>query len=89
MTQTPDTKLGNYYVSCRRDNGDAVMLAGPFRDDHAKAVSLVWAATNAAMNCGDPRAPWYSYGTCRAAYDYDKPGILNDKVLNQETENAV
>lgn len=81
MTQIPDTKPGNYYVSALRDNGDHAPLVGPFRDDHAKALSLVSVATKAAMDSGDPRAPWYAYGTMRTGYDYDKPGILNEKVL--------
>jgi hypothetical protein len=79
--ETPDTKPGNYYVSARRDDGRYALLVGPFRDDHAKALSLVDKATDAAWNSGDPRAPWYFYGTCRTEYDCDKPGILNDKVL--------
>lgn len=78
--QKPDTKPGNYYVSAVRDDGRHSMLVGPFRDDHAKALSLVDAAT-AAANKVDPRAPWYSYGTCRTEYDYDRPGVLNEKVL--------
>jgi hypothetical protein len=80
MTGQPDTAPGNYYVTVRRDDGDFRCLVGPFRDDHAKALSLVPKARRVAQEV-DPKAVWYSYGTIRTVYDYDKPGILNDKVL--------
>ena len=80
MTQTPDTKPGNYYVSVRRDNGDFRCLVGPFRDDHSAALALVDPARKIAQDV-DPKAAWYSFGTVRTEYSYDKPGILNDKVL--------
>jgi hypothetical protein len=81
MTQQPDTQPGNYYVSVRRDDGDFRCLVGPFRDDHAAALALVDKARTVAETV-DPKAAWYSYGTLRTAYDYDKPGVLNDRVLN-------
>ena len=76
MTQAPDIKPGNYYVSCRLDDGRTVCLAGPFRDDHAAALALVDRAAIEADKL-DPRAPWYSYGTLRTDYTYDRPGLLN------------
>ena len=83
MTQQPDTKPGNYYVSARRDDGDFRCLVGPFRDDHGAALALVDKARTIALDL-DPRAPWYSYGTLRMGYDYDKPGVLNDHVLTEK-----
>lgn len=87
--QLPDTKPGNYYVSARRDNGDAVCLLGPFRDDHAKALSMVDAGREAAEASGDPRACWYSYGTLRTDYDYDRPGILNAAVARKVVGDTI
>jgi hypothetical protein len=82
MQQTDtDTKPGNYYVSVRRDDGDFRCLVGPFRDDHPAAIALVDKARAVAEQL-DPKAVWYAFGTLRTAYDYDKPGILNDRVLN-------
>lgn len=81
--ETPDTKPGNYYVSAIKDDGTGrwIPLAGPFRDDHAKALSLVDKCNDLACKLDrSGRAHWYAYGTCRAEYDFDKPGILNDKV---------
>jgi hypothetical protein len=75
-----DTKPGNYYVSVRRDGGDFRCLLGPYRDDHKKALAMVDAGRRAAEACGDPRAVWYSYGTVRTDYSYDKPGILNERI---------
>jgi hypothetical protein len=80
MTQQSDTKPGNYYVSVRRDDGDFRCLVGPFRDDHGAALALVDKARKIAEDF-DPKAIWYSYGTLRTEYDYDKPGILNAQVL--------
>lgn len=77
MTQQPDTAPGNYYVSCRREDGKTICLAGPFRDDHAKALELRDAAAQLAINSNDPRAPWYSYGTLRTSYEFSSPGIFN------------
>ena len=79
MGQAPDTKPGNYYVSCRRDDGKTVFLAGPFRNDHAAALAMVDRAS-AEANRVDVRAPWYYYGTARVAHSYKTPGLLN-KVL--------
>lgn len=84
MTQTPDTKPGNYYASVRRDDGDARCLAGPFRDDHQAALDIVARARKIAQDL-DPRAAWYAYGTLRTDYSYAEPGILNDRLgLGQE-----
>lgn len=80
MEQQPDTKPGNYYVTARRENGDAVLLAGPFRDDHAAALAMVPRASRAAIDSGDPRAPWYAYGTARTDRSYVRNGILNDRL---------
>ena len=77
--QTPDSKPGNYYVTVRRDDGEARALAGPFRDDHKAALDMVRAASKMAGEI-DPRAAFYSFGTARTAYNYDKPGILNERL---------
>lgn len=77
--QQPDTKPGNYYVSVRRDNGDAVCLAGPFVDDHPAALAMVAAARRVACDI-DPRAHWYSFGTLRTDHSYRRDGILNDRL---------
>ena len=74
-----DTKPGNYYVTARRDDGKHVFLAGPFRDDHRAAIQMVPQATRIA-NDVDPRAPWYSYGTCRTPYNYATPGVFNARL---------
>ncbi|MDE2103794.1 MAG: hypothetical protein KGL39_41535 [Patescibacteria group bacterium] len=76
MTQEPDTKPGNYYVSVRRNDGDTRCLAGPFKDDHAAALAMVDRASRLAQEL-DPRGVWYSYGTIRTDYSYAEPGILN------------
>ena len=76
MTQVPDTKPGNYYVTVVRDGGDYRPLLGPFHNDHAKALSLVDAARE-KVQALDTRAFWYAYGTARIE-DYDRPGLLND-----------
>src|SRR3546814_7308723 len=47
MTQTPDTKPGNYYVSIVRGK-DHRLLAGPFVNNHAGALAMVDAARDLA-----------------------------------------
>lgn len=79
MTQAPDTKPGNYYVTVRREDGDFRCLAGPYRDDHAAALAMVDRANKLACEI-DARAHWYSYGTVRTDYSYDRPGILNERL---------
>lgn len=75
LTQQPDIKPGNYYVSVRRDDGDFRLLVGPFPNDHASALAVVDRATKVATDL-DPRAWWYSYGTALMAPEHDEPGIL-------------
>src|SRR3546814_14862621 len=75
MTQTPDTKPGNYYVSIVRGK-DHRLLAGPFVNNHAGALAMVDAARDLANEI-DPRTCFDAFGTCRADGYYDKPGILN------------
>ena len=75
--QTPDTKPGLYYVSVKRQNGDAVMLLGPFENDHAGALAMVDAAQKLACEI-DPRGHFYAYGTARKeAGEPVEIGILN------------
>lgn len=62
-SQLPDTKAGDYYVSVQNGNSFALLL-GPFKDNHAEALSLVDAVRAAAAQL-DGRAHWYSFGTCR------------------------
>jgi hypothetical protein len=64
MAQKPDPRPGAYYVSARRDDGRYVLLSGPYVDDHQAALEAVPVARGIAYDL-DPRAPWYSYGTCR------------------------
>lgn len=92
--ETPDHKPGNYYVTVRRD-GRYRCLAGPFRDDHATALSFVDQARNLAI-AADGTTVWDGFGTARFPYDYTEPGIFNkdlglDKIgisdLADEEEN--
>ena len=78
LTQTPDTKPGNYYVTCI-DGERHARLAGPFRDDHKAALDIVAAAKKIAEEL-DPKAVFYSFGTCRTDQDHDRPGVLNDRL---------
>lgn len=75
MTQTPDTKPGNYYVSAV-DGKKQALLAGPFRDDHEGALAMVRDAKKLAQEF-DIKAAFYSYGTVRTEYSYHKPGMFN------------
>lgn len=77
MTQQPDTKPGFYYVTAR-DAGRTALLAGPFENDHARALDLVDAGRRAAEQV-DVRAAFWFFGTCRALVDLG-PGKLNDQL---------
>ncbi len=74
--QEPDTKPGSYYVSVR-DNGCFGLLLGPFPNDHQAALDHVAQGRQLAEEV-DPRAAFFSFGTCRMPEDYTKPGHLND-----------
>lgn len=65
---------GEFYVSIRRDDGDARLLLGPF-PTHEDALAAVDIGQQLAYRC-DNRACWYAYGTMRN----DGP-TLADKVL--------
>src|SRR3546814_14060405 len=58
MTQTPDTKPGNYYVSIVRGK-DHRLLAGPFVNNHAGALAMVDAARDLAPEI-DPRTCFHA-----------------------------
>lgn len=75
MAQIPDTKPGFYYVSVVRGERDYRLLRGPFVNDHAGALAAVEAARFRSYDL-DPRAAFYSYGTCRQDGDAG-PGILD------------
>lgn len=80
--QQPDTPPGAYYVSVQRDDGQWRPLAGPFTNDHAKALATVEPARNRAQDL-DPRAVWYAFGTVRidATAGVNLPaGILNKEL---------
>jgi len=80
MTQKPDTKPGNYYVTAMRDDGKVVCLAGPFKNDHAAALATVDRARSVACDV-DPRAHWYAYGTARLDLDYPAPAAKLEGLL--------
>lgn len=75
MNQTPDIKPGNFYVDVVREDGEYRLLAGPFVNDHASALEALPAVKALALEL-DPRAAWYSFGTCRTD-EYSGAGILN------------
>lgn len=78
--QLPDTKPGHYYVSAIKDGhqGLYALLLGPF-SQHQQALDQVDAVNTMACKL-DPRAHWYSYGTCRLPIGdaAAKPGKLNE-----------
>lgn len=69
-----DRRPGFYYVSIKRENGEARFLRGPFTL-HKDALDALPAAREAAERV-DPRACWYAFGTARSATDAG-PGILD------------
>lgn len=76
MTQTPDTKPGEYYVSVI-DGPRRALLLGPFTNDHAAALTMVDKVRTKAEEL-DPRAVWYAFGTSRMdAGEVRIPGRLN------------
>lgn len=82
-----DTRPGNYYVSCKRDDGRMALLLGPF-DNHTTAISFRYFA-ELAMEEVDLQAFWYAYGTVRMADDYAKPGKLNNVGVNRPCYSTV
>ena len=72
-----DDRPGRYFVSARNDDGRAVMLLGPY-DSHLEALERVDLGRQLAEKV-DPRAPWYSYGTCRVHDDQPTPAPIFEK----------
>lgn len=79
MDQKPDTKPGNYYVTCV-DGGRVAWLAGPFPNDHATALGYVDRAREIAVELM-PRLSFAMFGTARRELDAPAPiGKLNDQL---------
>lgn len=82
-TQEPDTKPGDYYVTAfdRASNaghGRTAFLLGPFRDDHAAALSRV-AEARRYVEEHYARAVWWAFGTARLdTADGNPVGKLNE-----------
>lgn len=83
LGDTTDDRPGAYYVSVV-DGDHFGLLLGPFAT-HREALAHVDAATDEA-NRIDPKAAWYSFGTCRLERPVG-PGILNDHLLNAVPES--
>lgn len=64
---------GGYYVSCINDNGQAFLIAGPYRT-HGTALAAEREACKVASDV-DGRAWFMAWGTCRK--DSNEPGVLN------------
>lgn len=64
-----------YYVTMRRDDGAYRFLSGPF-DNHCHALADVTRCVNLAHKSGDPRAPWYYYGTASLPRTAKPPRVL-------------
>lgn len=73
--QEPDSGPGPYYVSARDGPTTFWLLAGPFAT-HAEALALVERTRQVACE-DEPRAFWYSFGTCRMKDGTTKPGSAN------------
>lgn len=57
--------MGDYYVTCIRDDGQFKALAGPY-EHHADALEAVSTITWIYRNLShDASAPFHSYGTAR------------------------
>ena len=74
--QEPDNKDGYYYVSCV-DYKRTGFILGPFKNDHAKALSMVAAVRDLARD-KVPASLWYGWGTLRVPLDVTPPeGVFN------------
>ena len=71
------TPGANYYVSMV-DGARTALLAGPFKS-HPQALALVAAVRELAYQI-DPKSHWYAFGTLAMSRDYNKPGLLNNRL---------
>lgn len=74
-----------FYVSVIDGNRTGV-LAGPF-PTHGLALDLVDRARDLAVEI-DPKAHFYSFGTCRVRHEHKPAGLLNDQVGYDELIKA-
>ena len=77
MSESPDPSPGFYYVTMRdpENHSKVALLAGPFQDNHAKAIATVREASEKAIDLNQ----WYhfmSFGTVRSSTNLG-PGKLN------------
>ena len=63
MSQQPDSRPGEYYVSVI-DGPRTALLVGPFTNDHQAALDMVEQVRTKAEDL-DPRAVFYAFGTAR------------------------
>lgn len=66
MSQEPDPRPGNYYVSVM-DGDRRALLLGPF-PTHQQALDMVEPVRAKGLEL-DPRALWYEFGTARLQDD--------------------
>jgi hypothetical protein len=77
-----DDRPGRYYVTARNDAGKAIALLGPF-DSHLESLEYVTLGRQLAEVI-DPRAPWYSYGTCRLHDDQPDLSVIFSRESTRE-----
>jgi hypothetical protein len=70
----PDSRAGDYYVSCRREDGHVSLVSGPYVS-HADALAMRRQVNDMAEK-HDPKAVWYSWGTCRMPQGTGPQGVL-------------
>ena len=88
MTQTADSRPGEYYVTVI-DGDRWNRLLGPFTNNHQAALDMVDAVRKKACEI-DPKAHFYAFGTARIPSDDSVPiraGLLN-RFFDMPTERT-
>ena len=83
-----DQRVGNYYVTMRRDDGKSVSLLGPFLR-HVDALLRVQSARNHVID-SIAGATWFSFGTARVDAEKMAPaGKLNGVLLSEVERHSL
>lgn len=86
ISQEPDPRPGNYYVSAT-DGPEYHLLLGPFTR-HADALARVEPVRVFVIDKGPPKAAFMAYGTVRMTDDVTRPGTANKHLPDLLTLSA-
>jgi hypothetical protein len=69
-----DQRPGDYFVTCRREDGKQVLVSGPYASH--RIARMMQSKTSRIAGELDPKAIWYAWGTGRMESNSGRQGAL-------------